>query len=74
MAKSKLRWDIAVGAAVLGALVGGLFELPPLDGWLEALSARTWVGLPWLLLAVLWAVIGYLVYRQHRRRAADQVS
>ena len=71
MKGKKIPWDIIL----IGVGAGILVNVPPLEGWLETLSARTWVGLPWVLLAALWLGIGVWALVDHNRgsnRSAPQ--
>ncbi len=58
-------------AAVMGALVGVLFQLPPLADWRDSLSGHWWLALPWLVLMLVWATMRVARSRRGRDKSAD---
>lgn len=74
MRYAKVTWDIAAGSLLLGAMVAVAADFPPVSIWAHSLADRTWAGLPWLLLALLWAAIGIAAYRQSRSMGEEEGS
>lgn len=65
MSIRKIPWDLIL----IGVGAGVLVNVPPVEGWLEGIAGKTWVGLPWVLLAALWLGIGVWALMEHRRRS-----
>jgi hypothetical protein len=59
MSRKQLLLSVATGV-LLAWLIG-----MPLGGWLsERSDAAWWQTLPWVLLALFWAGIGFLLWRR----------
>ncbi|MCA1790716.1 MAG: hypothetical protein LC667_12915 [Thioalkalivibrio sp.] len=65
----KNRWFLlTLEAAAAGAAVGLFFKYTAAGQWLDQrLDAALPAWVPWVLLALLWLVLGLGVYRQYRK-------
>lgn len=65
---TRRAWIAGIVGGVVGLLTAELLTVPPFSRWLDVLGENTWEGLPWVLLGVFWAVLGFALVSQWRKR------